>query len=234
MTDKRARRPATYDGSDTPTCRSGVRRPRRRVITVSPGRGWRGAPKLRYRSRAPRPRLFILHPSSFIPHPSACAFILPISRRSPVTLLAWKRSAYRERPDHVDMHESDQRTFDLPVFAIRGVPLVPAQRDPPVLAAGAPFRCPTVDRGTRGGGWNSANFFLTKRTQESALALSKTPILAQKRTQTNPKRTQKQAQTHPNEPKRTHSGAARYNPSAPHLGKRRGTRGVPGPCGGRK
>ncbi len=91
-------------------------------------------------------------------------------------------------------------------FAILSVPLVlPTSRDrgPPMPAAGAPFRCPTVDRGTRAGGRSSASFFLAKRTHFSPLATPKTPIRPKKRTQTNPKRTQKKTQKHPYEPKRT-------------------------------
>ncbi len=66
---------------------------------------------------------------------------------------------------------------------------------------GAPFRCPTVNRGTRGGGRNSANFFLRNepnfppwRYRERRFSGKNEP----KRTQETTKRTQ-------NEPKRSQS-----------------------------
>ncbi len=72
--------------------------------------------------------------------------------------------------------------------------------------AGAPFRCPTVYRGTRGGGRNSPTFFLAKRTQRIPPGATGN---ADSRAKTNPKRTQTNPKTDPKTPKRTQTNPKR-------------------------
>ncbi len=67
--------------------------------------------------------------------------------------------------------------------------------------------------------WEENQKKVAKRTHLSALALSKTPIRVQERTQTNPKRTQKMTQKHPNEPK-TNPKRTQTNPTRRPISKR--------------
>ncbi len=69
--------------------------------------------------------------------------------------------------------------------------------------AGAPFRCPTVHHGTRGGGRNSANFFLPNEPNFPPWRYRKRrfpPKNEPKRTQNEPNKKPNEPKTNPNEP----------------------------------
>ena len=89
-------------------------------------------------------------------------------QRSPVTLLTWKRSAHRKRRRHEDLQKNEHRTVDLPVLPVRYSPFAIRFTTFPIPRA---RRMKKKD---------------AKRTQFSALALSKTRFPSTKRTQTKP------------------------------------------------
>ncbi len=115
-------------------------------------------------------------------------------------------------PFHPETPKPESSTVELPLFVIRNSQFEihhSRSRCPIPLSHGGPW--------DTGWGTEFSEFFLTKRTQFPALALSKTRFPSTKRTQTNPKRTQKRPKNNANEPKTNPNEPTQPPKPRPHV-----------------